>query len=170
MLEGGAFGDDLSANFSFDQINSNGATEANLLTIRETTPCLTHRTWVAVRCTGACWPGVLEFCAGYKVLMGDVDNNGRVLSGDASSIYPLVSPALVNDDVREDVDGSGRVLSGDASSVYPNISPAPLPKPSGHTCGFSLLFSEGSSGGVGSAPGLGGVDDSQRPPTTGTFR
>ena len=132
MLDDGLYGADLSTNFSFDQTNSNGVFEANLLTIRETTPCLTHRTWVAVRCTGACWSGVLEFLVQYMVLVGDVDNSGRVLSGDASNVYAKVSFDLVNDDVREDVDGSGRVLSGDASSIYPNISFSPLPKPSGH--------------------------------------
>ena len=112
-------------------MENDGEGRPRILRIREATPSLTHRTWVAFRNFG-CWQSVERFFVHYVVQVGDVNNDGRVLNSDASMIYPLIPTLNAADDERADVNGDGRILSGDASIVYqhmPSLDPA---KPIGH--------------------------------------
>ena len=127
LLDGGAFGADISAGFTF-AID----TDTKVLKIRETATSFTHRKWYAIRNTGG-WTAAANFEVQYVVLMGDVDNNGFVQNLDAGAIYPNVSPLPKADDYRYDVDGNGFCQNLDAGAVFPKISPLPKPtKPTGH--------------------------------------
>ena len=125
LLDGGAFGPDLSASFSFTVVDS------DKLEIKETSPVLSHRTWYVIRSTGA-WTAVAPFRVHYVVQLGDANNDGLVLVNDLSWInsdIPNVSPP---DDSRFDINGDGLVLVNDLSVANASIPSVNVEKPSGH--------------------------------------
>ena len=131
LEEGGAFGADLSAGFTF-ALENDAQGRPRILRISEDGSQLAHRTWIAVRNVGA-WSTAADFAVPYVVMMGDVDHNGYVQNADAGAVYAHVSPLPVADDCPWDVDGDGYVKNLDVSAIQPFIAPIPRPpKPSGH--------------------------------------
>ena len=124
LLPDGAFGDDLSTNFSF-------TLEDGSVVVREQTDTLQHETWYAVRNTGG-WSGVQAFEVHYMVLVGDANNDNRVLPNDLSFINSVVPAFSVPEDSRYDVHGDGRVLVNDLSLANVSIPAFGVEKPSGH--------------------------------------
>jgi len=130
LLAAGAFGADLSANFTFSIVNDGGGLP-RILRVVENGTQLTDRKWYAITDNG--WTGVDAFKVDIVHLIGDADGNGRVLGADAGLINSRISP-LPQVDSRMDTDGSGRVLGADVGLANSKISPLAVPKPSGHAC------------------------------------
>lgn len=130
LLAAGAFGADLSANFTFSIVN-NGGGQPRVLRIVENGTQLTDRRWYGISDNG--WAGVDPFEVDIVHLIGDADGNGRVLGLDVSLINSQISP-LPQPDKRTDIDGNGRVLGLDFSLANSKISPLAVTKPTGHSC------------------------------------
>ena len=82
LLDGGAYGDDLSGSFTFEADGSS-------LAITETTEVLEHRTWYAIRNAGT-WDGVGDFEIHLLLQVGDANEDGFVLPNDLSLINTMV--------------------------------------------------------------------------------
>lgn len=130
LQNGGVLGADLSGNFSFAVENDGG--NPRILRITETTASLSHLSWYTVRNTGA-FGAVAPFRVQHKVLVGDVDGDGLLLSGDAGLINNAI-PCFFACDPSLDVDGDGLILSGDAGLANNGIPVFFVPKPAGHDC------------------------------------
>ena len=70
LLDGGACGPTLSADFTFE-VENDGGGEPTILKIQETGSTLEHRTWYAIRNTGG-WLGVADFELQYLVQVQQV--------------------------------------------------------------------------------------------------
>ena len=130
MLEGGTYGSDLSAGFTFT-IENDAQLRPRILKIRETGSTLVHRKWYAVANTGS-WTGVSPFVVQYVVQVGDANNDGRVLNTDFGVINAAIPIFKAADDDRRDINGDGRVLNTDFGVTNSKIPSFPVPKPSGH--------------------------------------
>ena len=130
LLPDGAFGPDLSANFTF-AIESDGG-NPRILKIDETTSILEHRKWYAIQNEGD-WEGVATFELQLVVQVGDCDGNGIVISLDVGCVNAAI-PCFTNcgDDARPDIDGDGRIISLDVGVVNAHIGSFAVTKPSGH--------------------------------------
>jgi len=129
MLSGGAFGPDVSNQFTFD-VENDGGGNPRILKIREDGAVLAHRTWVAITYAGGTDIGPFELH--YPVQVGDASNDNRVLSFDVSMINGGIPGLNAPDDDRRDINGDGRILSFDVSITNGSIPSLPVPKPSGH--------------------------------------
>jgi hypothetical protein len=125
MLDGGAFGSDLSSDFTFEVDDG-----PRVLKIRENGMVLTHRTWFALGYTGD--PYIAPFELHFQVAVGDASNDGRVLALDVSVINTGIPTFSAADDDRRDINGDGRILALDVSVTNPYIPSFGVPKPSGH--------------------------------------
>lgn len=124
LLDGGAFGADLSADFTCT-IN------ADVLTCVEDTPVLAHATWYGIRNTGG-WAAVGAFEVHHLVLVGDATNDNNVLFNDLSEINTGVPTFGAADDDRRDITGDGNILFNDLSEANTNVPTFGPGKPSGH--------------------------------------
>lgn len=129
MLDGGAFGPDLSAQFTIG-VENDGSGDPRILRIRENGSFLTHRMWVAVGYTSA--TDVAPFELHFPVQVGDASNDGRVLAFDVSVINIGIPDFGADDDERRDINGDDRVLAFDVSITNASIPSLSVPKPSGH--------------------------------------
>jgi hypothetical protein len=126
MLPGGGYGADLSAGFTMSVENN------SVLKLQETGATLLHRTWYAVRNTGA-WGGMAPFAVQYVVQVGDANANKVVLNADVSFIngqIPCTSGC--GDANRSDIDGDLNVLNADSSIANSKVPSFAVSKPSGH--------------------------------------
>ncbi len=130
---GGLYDTDLSTDFTFT-VENDATAYPRVLKIMENGSCLDHRTWVAIRNVAGIggWAGVADFEVQYVVQVGDVNDDGKVLANDLSSIFPKIPTNPAEDQERADVNGDGQVLANDLSAVFPRIPSAPVPKPNGH--------------------------------------
>ncbi len=130
LLATGAFGADLSTNFTFSIVNDGGGLP-RILRVVENGTQLTDRTWYAIIDNG--WANVDPFEVDIVHLIGDENGDGRVLSSDVVNINSSISFSLVTDS-RRDINGDNRVLSADVISANGRIQFATVPKPDGHAC------------------------------------
>ncbi len=131
ITDGGGTGPDLSSNFMF---SVEGASD--VLRIKENGAILTNETWYTVRNAGG-WTGVAPFKRDYQLLIGDANNDHRVLVNDLSLINSFVSIFVTPpDDSRANINDDNRVLPSDISlaNTFVRLFPAPPAKPSGHLC------------------------------------
>lgn len=131
LLEGGAFGSSLHSGFTFtveNDINGN----PRILRIHETASTLAHRTWYAVRHSGA-WTGMGDFEVDLVVQRGDGNGDKFVTPADVSWINAQI-PCITNcgDDRRADINGDGLILSADVLIANSYTGSGVVPKPSGH--------------------------------------
>lgn len=128
LLDGGAFGPDISANFVFS------IEGGNTLKIEEPGQVFSNETWYAVMNTGD-WCDAETFQVDYAVVYGDA-NNDRVTSfGDLSAINALASdPADTPDNSRFDINTDGQVSFADLSAANSFNGSSALNKPTGHGC------------------------------------
>jgi len=127
LLDGGAFGDDVSAN-GFTFTLESGDT---VLKIRDndTTSDLLHRKWYAIRNTGG-WAGVANFEAQFPVQVGDANGDKFVTPTDVGVVN--AAPAGVQaDQSRVDINGDGFKTPTDVGLANANQSGF-LAKPTGH--------------------------------------
>ena len=124
LLPGGQFGPLMCADFDFEVMGST-------LTITEVVPSMSHNAWYAVRTTGD-WPGVVDFEMHYLCLVGDANDDGRVLPNDLSLINTDVPNLNAPSDWRLDINGDGLVLPNDLSMTNHYVPTFGAPKPSGH--------------------------------------
>lgn len=124
LLDGGAFGADLSADFT---CTINGVE----LTCVEDTPVLSHATWYGIRNIGG-WTGVGAFEVHHLVLVGDATNDNNVLFNDLSEINTGVPTFGAADDDRRDINGDSNILFNDLSVANANVPTFGPGKPSGH--------------------------------------
>ncbi|MGD2108987.1 MAG: hypothetical protein PVI86_06300 [Phycisphaerae bacterium] len=129
LLEGGAFGPDLSGQFIFE-VESDGGGDPRILKIREDGAVLSHRTWVAFSYAGG--GDIVPFELHFPVQFGDASADGRVLAFDVSVINTGIRTFTAPDDERRDIDGDGRILPFDVTLVEPHVPSFPVPKPGGH--------------------------------------
>jgi len=129
LLEGGAFGPDLSSSFTFSVENDKGGFP-RVLMIRENGGVLSHRKWYGI--SGRSWGDVCDFSVHYPVQVGDASNDGRVLSFDVSVINSGIPNIAAADDDRRDINGDGRILSFDVSITNGSVPSLTVTKPSGH--------------------------------------
>ena len=125
LLDGGAYGSDLSGSFTF------AIEGGNVLKIAEGETALAHRTWYAIRNTGG-WAGVSSFMVHLVVQVGDGNGDGRVQFNDLSFINTGVPTDPAADDDRKDINGDGRVQFNDLSAANASIPSDTVPKPTGH--------------------------------------
>lgn len=130
MLPGGNYGPDLSSGFTFT-VEDDLLGRPTVLKIRENLTTLTHRKWYAVR-NSSSWRDVADFKVQHLLQVGDATADGRVLSGDASTINAAIPKLNAPDDDRRDINGDGRILSGDVSITNAHIPSLIVSKPSGH--------------------------------------
>ena len=123
MLADGAYGEDLSANFTF-------TADGNMLYIEETGSVLMHEHWYAVSSDGL--GGGAGFLLHHPVMVGDANNDGRLLPNDLSLINTMVPTFSVGPESRMDINGDTRVLPNDLSLANSNIPNFGVAKPSGH--------------------------------------
>ena len=128
LLAGGALGGDLSASFSFEIANDGGG-DPRVLVVKDTGANMSEA-WYAIRNVG--WGVVPAFEVQYRVLPGDIDGNGFVLSNDVAAVNAAFGPCPTGD-CPEDIDGNNFVLSNDVAAANANFGPGP-PKPDGHDC------------------------------------
>ncbi len=127
LLAGGAYDPtDLSNQFTFTVVGG------NVLKIKENGDVLSNQTWYAIRNTGS-WAGAAPFKLDYRVVYGDVDNNGSTTAADASDVWGSRGPAP-DDCSRYDIDANGSITASDASDAWGFRGSTAGPKPSGHTC------------------------------------
>jgi hypothetical protein len=120
LLDGGAFGPDLSGQFSIDLDPG----DASVVRVKETGEVLADMTWYAVM------NGCFEMH--FVKMVGDCNNDGRVLAIDVSCINPHI-PCFSCPDARCDINGDDRCLAIDVSVTNTNIPTFATPaKPSGH--------------------------------------
>jgi hypothetical protein len=129
MLDGGAFGPDLSGQFTMT-VENDGNSDPRILRIAENGDVLTHRTWVAIGYAGG--GDIAPFELQFPVQVGDASADNRVLSSDVSVINGGIPDFSADDDERRDINGDGRILSSDVSIVNGSIPSFPVPKPAGH--------------------------------------
>ena len=125
LLAAGGFGADLSASFTFT------VEGGNVLKVAENGDILSNETWYGVLNTGG-WSGVAPFEVDYRVIYGDVDNNGTTTGLDASDIWGNRGPA--SDCSLYDIDGNGDITGLDASDAWGYRNSADPGKPDGHAC------------------------------------
>ncbi len=128
LLAGGVLGGDLSASFTFE-IADDGGGNPRLLKVKDTGANMSEA-WYAIRNVG--WAVVPAFEVQYRVLPGDIDGNGFVLSNDVAAVNAAFGPCPTGD-CPEDLDGNNFVLSNDVAAANANFGPGPV-KPSGHDC------------------------------------
>lgn len=122
---GGYIGLDLSDQFTFT------VEPGDILKIAENGDVLDNGTWYGIVNSG--WSGVTAFKVDYRVVYGDVDNNGSTTAADASDVWGNRGPAAGDCDPY-DVDGNGSITASDASDTWGlrgSVAPA---KPAGHAC------------------------------------
>ena len=124
LLPNGALGPDLSDSFD---IYVDGTT----LTLEETTPALAHGQWYTVRHQGD-WLDVEPFEIHYLCLIGDANNDGRVLPNDLSLINTDIPNLQAGARSRLDINGDARHLPNDLSIAHASIPNLGVDKPSGH--------------------------------------
>jgi len=132
LLNGGAFGSDLSGSFTFTVLNTAGGFP-RILKMVDTGATLSNRTWYAVRNTGS-WSSAGPFEVHYLAQYGDADNNGFVNFADLTIINlsnPTNSP-VPDELIRKDVNADNFINFADivTANLY-NPASAPA-KPSGH--------------------------------------
>jgi len=121
LLDGGTYGSDLSAAFTFTVANDEGG-HPRVLRIQENGTVLSPQRWYSVRSLGA-WASANNFEVQYRVVVGDVDGDGAVSEADVA----LVQQALgtQNGDpgfnIRADIDGDDRVTFVDLGLVRLNM-------------------------------------------------
>ncbi|GAF98101.1 unnamed protein product, partial [marine sediment metagenome] len=130
MLEGGNYGADLSANFTFT-VETDTDDNPRILKIQENGAVLEHRTWYAVRNVGD-WSDVADFILQYVVQVGDADKDGQVLTKDILTVNVVIPTFSAADDDRRDIDGDGRILTKDILWTNVKIPSFAVSKPSGH--------------------------------------
>jgi len=128
LLANGVLGADLSASFTFE-IADDGGGNPRLLKVKDTGANMSEA-WYAIRNVG--WAVVPAFEVQYRVLPGDIDGNGFVLSNDVAAVNAAFGPCPTGD-CPEDLDGNNFVLSNDVAAANANFGPGPV-KPSGHDC------------------------------------
>ncbi len=131
LLDDGNYGADMSADFTFSLEDEFGNADATKLLIKETGTVLGNTLWIGVQNTGD-WANVQAFTVRYAVQVGDVNNDGRVMSNDLSPIFPKIPTAGAPATERCDINGDGRVMSNDLSPIFPKIPSNVVPKPTGH--------------------------------------
>ncbi|MGD2109663.1 MAG: hypothetical protein PVI86_09755 [Phycisphaerae bacterium] len=129
LQAGGAYGADLSADFTYA---AEGAGE--ILRIDEDGDVLQNETWYAVRNVGG-WSRAAAFEVHFRVVYGDVDNDGLTGGLDAGEIWGFRGPASGDCD-KYDLDVDGTIGGLDAGEAWGNRgSTAPdASKPDGHVC------------------------------------
>jgi hypothetical protein len=130
MLPGGAYGPDISSQFSFT-VENDGSSRPRVLRIWENGSALLHRHWYSVASTGG-WSGVVPFELQYVVQVGDASDDVRVLSSDVITINGSIPDFAAPDDARRDINGDGRILGFDVSITNGSIPSLPVLKPAGH--------------------------------------
>ncbi|MCH7886198.1 MAG: hypothetical protein IIC01_13245 [Planctomycetes bacterium] len=130
MLDAGAFGSDLSSNFTFT-VEDNGGGPRVLKINGESSSTLEHRKWYSIQNVGD-WSGVADFEVQYVVQVGDANNDVRVLFDDLGVINARIPTFDAEDDAREDINGDGKILFDDLSMANASIPSFPVDKPSGH--------------------------------------
>jgi len=125
LLDGGLFGADLAATFTFT------VEGGNVLRIRDNANTLVHRKWYAIRNSGG-WAGVENFEVQYVTQMGDANNDGRTLFTDLGFINAGIPTDPAADNDRRDINGDGRVLFTDMGATNPRIPSDIVTKPTGH--------------------------------------
>ena len=125
-LDGCSLGPDLAANFSFT-VENDGGGDPTVLVVQQTTPgVLEHLSWYTIRNVN--FTAAAAFAPEFKVLVGDVDGDGLLLSGDAGLINNAI-PCFAACDPALDVDGDGLILSGDAGLANNGIPVFSVPHP-----------------------------------------
>lgn len=125
LLDGGAYGPDLSAAFTFTVV-----AETDLL-IEEPTPgVLSHQIWYAIR--NSEWANVAPFEVHYVVLVGDADSNNLVSYADVNSILNDTPSSVPPAAERNDIDEDTLVNFSDVSRALNRIGTGAPPKPTGH--------------------------------------
>lgn len=124
LIDGGAFGNDLSGGFDVLLENDRSVRLVDRLGRLE------PGHWYAVTNPG--WDDVQPFNIQFPVLVGDVDGNGWVLSSDFARVN-AVTPTLPADpfDPR-DVNADGAILSSDSAIIVPRIPSRAAARPLGH--------------------------------------
>ena len=125
LLDAGAFGPDLSANFI---MSIEGGT---VLRIADNGSHLAHRKWYAVSNDADC-DGLADFEFQFVVQIGDANNDGRVLFTDLANINACIPTDPAADSNRRDINGDGRVLFTDMAAANARIPSDIVPKPTGH--------------------------------------
>ena len=124
LLDDGAYGPDLSADFSF-------LVDGTTVGVDEQGAMMEHAKWYAIRNTGD-WAGVAPFEVHMVMVVGDANGDGRVLPNDLSLINTDIPNFNASVDSRLDVTGEGMVLPNDLSVTNAHIPTFNVPKPSGH--------------------------------------
>ena len=124
MRVDGAFGPDLSSSFSM-------SVEGAALKIVEEAHALTHGKWYAVENIGE-WHAAAPFLVHYLCLVGDANNDGRVLPNDLSAINSLIPAFCDPPCYRADINGDGDVLPNDLSIANRYVPSFGVAKPAGH--------------------------------------
>ncbi len=130
MLPAGAFGPDVSNQFSFT-VENNGSGQPRVLRVWENGSTLRHRHWYAVANHGG-WSGVSPFELQYVVQVGDASNDGQVFGFDVNVINTGIPTFAGPDDDRRDMNGDFRILAFDVSITNGSIPSPTVAKPSGH--------------------------------------
>lgn len=126
LMDGGAFGPDLSASFTFTVVG--GTT----LKIDEPDPgVLSHQTWYAVRNTGS-WACVAPFEVHYVDMVGDADNNNLINFTDVNLILGQNGQAVPPASPRRDIDGNDLINFTDVNLALNRNGTGAPPKPTGH--------------------------------------
>lgn len=127
LLEGGAFGSDLSGSFT---ATVNGAD----LVLTDNASTLVNRKWYRVSNPGT-WGGVDAFGIDFFVQAGDANNDGFVNFGDLGAINPFIPtlPDGINEtNMRGDINGDGFINFSDMTAANNFIPGLPSEKPLGH--------------------------------------
>ena len=124
LLDGGAYGTDLSGGFSLVVMD-------DMATLTENGTVLTNQTWYGISATDVSRVG--DFLVHIYTQMGDANMDGRVLPNDLSLINTEVPSFDVLPTSRLDINGDGRVLPNDLSITNTAIPTVSTPvKPAGH--------------------------------------
>jgi hypothetical protein len=129
MLDGGTYGSDLSASFTFT-VENDGGGDPRVLRVQEDGTVLAHRSWYAIRNNGA-WSAANNFEIQWPLQVGDSNDDLRVLFNDLGVINGSV-PCFSACDARLDINGDGRILFNDLGVANGSIPSFPVNKPEGH--------------------------------------
>lgn len=124
LLPGGAFGSDLSANFTFT------VEPGNILKVKNNTNTLQHRKWYTIRNIGD--DCITNFRFDFVVQMGDASGDGQVNFTDMANINAGIPTIGAPDSNRRDINADGNVNFTDLANTNPRIPSAAVAKPSGH--------------------------------------
>jgi hypothetical protein len=130
LLSAGAFGSDLSGDFTFT-VEDTASGKPRILKINaEPDATLSHQIWYGVRNTGD-WGAAAPFEVHYVNLIGDATNDNLVQYSDLSLINSEV-PCFSSCDERKDINGDSYVLSSDVLTANEYVGTGAPAKPGGH--------------------------------------